>query len=143
MSGRTPPPDFYHFRPAAMRNDIFTSTYSPVPDPLATPARIFLAVSLRESRSRPRSARSLPSATASLSRAQSSDSAASCAFAQSPRSPRPYRILQSIWFPLFRLKHPFYTQRPFTSTGITPLPRSYTNLFILSFAFLHRITLLS
>ena len=37
----------------------------------------------------------------------------SCAFAQSPRSPRPYRISQSIWFPLFRLKHPFYTQRPF------------------------------
>ena len=36
VSGRTPPPDFYHFRPAAMRNDIFTSTYSPVPDPLAT-----------------------------------------------------------------------------------------------------------
>ena len=36
VSGRTPPPDFYHFRPAAMRNDIFTSTYSQVPDPLAT-----------------------------------------------------------------------------------------------------------
>ena len=36
VSGRTPPPDFYHFRPAAIRNDIFTSTYSPVPDPLAT-----------------------------------------------------------------------------------------------------------
>ena len=31
----------------------------------------------------------------------------SCAFAQSPRSPRPYRISQSIWFPLSRLKHPF------------------------------------
>ena len=57
------------------------------------------------------------------SRAQSSDSAASCAFAQSPRSPRPYRISQSIWFPLFRLKHPFYTQRPFASTGITPRGR--------------------
>ena len=36
VSGRMPPPDFYHFRPAAMRNDTFTSTYSPVPDPLAT-----------------------------------------------------------------------------------------------------------
>ena len=57
------------------------------------------------------------------SRAQSLDSAASCAFAQSPRSPRPYRISQSIWFPLFRLKHPFYTQRPFASTGITPCGR--------------------
>ena len=67
----------------------------------------------------------LPSATASPSRAQSSDSAASCAFAQSPRSPRPYRISQSIWFPLFRLKHPFYTQRPFASTDIAPLPRYY------------------
>ena len=67
----------------------------------------------------------LPFVTVSPSRAQSSDGAASCAFAQSPRSPRPYRISQSIWFPLFRLKHPFYTQRPFASTGITPLPRYY------------------
>ena len=39
VSGRTPPPDFYHFRPAAIRNDIFTSTYSPGPDPLATHAK--------------------------------------------------------------------------------------------------------
>ncbi len=40
-------------------------------------------------------------------------------------SPRPYRISQSIWSPLFRSKHPFYTQRPFASTGIAPLPRYY------------------
>lgn len=65
------------------------------------------------------------SVTVSPCRARVSDSAAGRACARSPRSPRPYRISQSIRLPLSRSKRSLLHAEALRSTGIAPLPRYY------------------
>ena len=71
------------------------------------------------------SVRPLLSATVSPCRARVSDIAADHACAQSPQSPLPYRISQSIRLSLFRSKRSLLHVEALRSTGVAPLPRYY------------------
>ena len=51
----------------------------------------------------------------------------------------PYCSLSTLLFSPFDLHRPFYTPRPFASTGITPLPRYYGLVRLLASLSLHAV----